>query len=43
MGASFKELDTTVQSLAVLWIRIGFNMDPDLAFYLNADPDPGQI
>ncbi len=23
---------------AVLWIRIGFNADPD--FYLNADPDP---
>jgi hypothetical protein len=29
----------------VLWIRIGFNVDPDQApsFYLNADPDPGQI
>ncbi len=27
---------------AVLWIRIGFNADPDLdqAFDLNADPDP---
>jgi hypothetical protein len=25
----------------VLWIRIGFNADPDPAFYLNADPDPG--
>jgi hypothetical protein len=26
----------------VLWIRIGFNADPDLdqAFDLNADPDP---
>jgi hypothetical protein len=26
----------------VLWIRIGFNADPDpdLAFYLNANPDP---
>jgi hypothetical protein len=23
----------------VLWIRIGFNADPDLAFNLNADPD----
>jgi hypothetical protein len=25
----------------VLWIRIGFNADPnpDAAFYLNADPD----
>jgi hypothetical protein len=26
----------------VLWIRIGFNADTDPAFYLNADPDPGQ-
>jgi hypothetical protein len=25
---------------AVLWIRTGFNADPDPAFYLNADPDP---
>jgi hypothetical protein len=27
----------------VLWIRIGFNADPGLAFYINADddPDPG--
>jgi hypothetical protein len=24
---------------AVLWIRIGFNEDPDPACYLNADPD----
>jgi len=26
----------------VLWIRIGFNADPDPhpAFYFNADPDP---
>jgi hypothetical protein len=23
-------------------IRIGFNADLDPAFYLNADPDPGQ-
>jgi hypothetical protein len=23
----------------VLWIRIGFNADPDPAFYLNEDPD----
>ncbi len=23
----------------VSWIRIGFNMDPDPAVYLNADPD----
>jgi hypothetical protein len=26
---------------AVLWIRTGFNADPDPAFYLNVDPDPG--
>ncbi len=25
---------------AVFRIRIGFNADPDPAFYLNADPDP---
>jgi hypothetical protein len=25
----------------VLWIRIGFNADPDPAFSLNADPDQG--
>ncbi len=23
----------------VLWIRSGFNADPDLVFYLNAEPD----
>ncbi len=23
----------------MLWIRIGFNADPDPAFYLNVDPD----
>jgi hypothetical protein len=23
----------------ILWIRIGFSVDPDPAFYLNADPD----
>jgi hypothetical protein len=26
--------------LPVLWNRIGFNADPDPAFYLNANPDP---
>jgi hypothetical protein len=26
--------------LAVLWIRISFNADPDQAFYLGADVDP---
>ncbi len=27
---------------SLLWIRIGFNADPDPdpTFYLNADPDP---
>ncbi len=25
----------------LLWIRIGSNADPDIAFYLNADPGPG--
>ncbi len=25
----------------VMWIRTGFNTDPDPAFYLNAEPDPG--
>jgi hypothetical protein len=39
--------------LPVLCVRVGFNADPDPAFYLNADsdprsqtnadPDPGQI
>ena len=24
----------------MLWIRVGFNADPDPAVYLNADPDP---
>jgi hypothetical protein len=24
----------------VLWIRAGFNADPDPAIYLNADPGP---
>ncbi len=23
----------------MLWIRIGFNADPDPAFYVNGDPD----
>ena len=26
---------------AVMWIRMSFNADPDPAFFLNADPDPG--
>jgi hypothetical protein len=26
--------------VAVLWILIGFNANPDPAFWVNADPDP---
>jgi hypothetical protein len=26
--------------IAVLWIRIGFNLEPGPAFHVNADPDP---
>jgi hypothetical protein len=29
-----------VKSTVVLWIRTGFNADPDPAFFVNADPDP---
>jgi hypothetical protein len=31
-------------SILVLWIRIGFNVDPGPALYLSADPDknPGK-
>jgi hypothetical protein len=33
----------TVERLwAVMWIRIGFNADPDSAFYLGAVPDPSK-
>ncbi len=31
-----------ILSMSVLWIRIGFNADPDPDFYLNTDPDPGR-
>jgi hypothetical protein len=27
-------------AVAVLWIRTGFSADPDLALWVNADPDP---
>jgi hypothetical protein len=27
----------------VFLVRIGFNADPDPAFYLNADPDPDPV
>jgi hypothetical protein len=33
-------LITVLNKIPVLWIRIGFNTDPDPAFYLTADPDP---
>jgi hypothetical protein len=26
-----------------MWIRIGFNADPDLGFHLNADEDPDPV
>jgi hypothetical protein len=26
--------------LTVVWIRICFSVDPDPAFYVNAEPDP---
>jgi hypothetical protein len=32
--------NNTSRILSVLWMRNGFNPDPDPAFYLNADPDP---
>ncbi len=31
------------RSRRVLWIRIGFNADPDPAIYRNADPDPRSL
>jgi hypothetical protein len=33
---------TSGSSTALLWIRIGFNADPDPAVNINADPVPGQ-
>ncbi len=29
-----------VTKISGLWIRVGFNTDPDLAFFVNVDPDP---
>jgi hypothetical protein len=29
-----------ISTQRVLWIRVGFNANPDPAFFLNADPDP---
>jgi hypothetical protein len=37
----FYQLRSVPGRLPVLWIRIGFTVNPDLAFYHNADPDPG--
>jgi hypothetical protein len=31
--------DYNIPYVAVLWIRVGFNADPDPAFDLKADPD----
>jgi|LakMenE01Jun11ns_1017448.scaffolds.fasta_scaffold7408114_1 hypothetical protein len=36
-----KKVKKCILFRTVLWIRIGFNADPDPAFYLNGDPDPG--
>ena len=27
----------------IMWIHMGFNVDSDPAFNLNADPDPGPL
>jgi hypothetical protein len=35
------QLNSALLYFAVLWIRMGFNGDPDSAFYLNADQGPG--
>jgi hypothetical protein len=44
--SSTSSLSLTYGRKAVLWIRSGFNADPDPAFYLiadpDADPDPGR-
>jgi hypothetical protein len=31
-----------IMVLASVWIRIGFNADPDFWSQTSADPDPGQ-
>jgi hypothetical protein len=38
---SFASRPTKFSYKAVLWIRIGFNADPDPDRYLNTDPDTG--
>ncbi len=41
--AGHKNIQSNLHNFsAVLWIRIGYNADPDPAFYLNADLDPGR-
>ncbi len=37
--SSTSSLSLTYGRKAVLWIRTGFNADPNPAFYLNVDPD----
>ncbi len=39
MGIYFVHVCMSYGIYAVLWIRIGFNADPDFAFYINADPN----
>jgi hypothetical protein len=44
VNAANPKVNTNCVSLykkQLLWIRIEANGDPDPAFYLNADPDPG--
>ncbi len=40
-GQLLSSLENITEKISVFWIRIGFNADPDTAFYLNADPHPG--
>jgi hypothetical protein len=35
------QLNSVLLYFSVLRVRIGFNADPDPAFYLITDPDPG--
>ncbi len=40
-GLGIRKQQTYLYLKKVLWIGIGFNADPDPAFYLKEDPDPG--
>jgi hypothetical protein len=35
-----KEVGKCFSQCCRMWIRIGFNADPNPAFLVNADPDP---